>query len=244
MTALGHLELTEEQILHFAASDIEDCFHHFELPREMQELFGMPPIEARFLGLRSVENVKIDPITEIFPLVTTVPMGFSWSMFWCQQAHEHCLDREAAQNPVSDLGLARRIRERHPFPGWTSEAASAAPCREVFGLGTAEQGRARRSGRPAPSRCLNLVYADNNGIFGLSRPKVKRSFEELRRSLARAKLPLHELVHPTVKGELLGVEIDGCRGRIRPSLRRVWRVRQAFAYLAQGPRISGEDLWY
>ena len=117
MTALGQLELSEDQVLHFAGSDIEHCFHHFELPREMQELFGMPPIEARFWGLRSVNNIKIDPTTEIYPLVTTVPMGFSWSMSWCQQAHEHCLDREAERSPDSDLGLASRIRERHPFPG-------------------------------------------------------------------------------------------------------------------------------
>ena len=142
-------------------------------------------------------------------------MGFSWSMFWCQQAHEHCLDREAERSPDSDLGLASRIRERHPFPGWTNDAASAAPGRKVFfWLGKAEQGRAYRAGRPAPSRCLNLVYADNNGIAGLSRPEVQRSFVELRRSLARAKLPLHEIVNPTVKGELLGVDIDGCMGGV------------------------------
>ena len=43
-------------------------------------------------------------------------------------------------------------------------------------------------------------------------------------------------------GELLGVEVDGVRGRVRPSMQRIWRARQAFAYLASGPRVTGEEV--
>lgn len=44
------------------------------------------------------------------------------------------------------------------------------------------------------------------------------------------------------QGEFLGVTIDGVKGSVSPSLKRIWRVKRAFEFLARCPRVSGIDV--
>ena len=69
--------------LHVAQADVDNCFHRMRMPFEMQRWFSLPCISAADLG-----GVRIDENTPVLPLLGTLPMGFSWSLFFAQSAHE------------------------------------------------------------------------------------------------------------------------------------------------------------
>lgn len=164
--------------------------------------------------------------TLIFPLSRTAPMGCTWSMYWCQKAHEDCLDRVARTVPRGlGIGPDERIRDRKPFPGWrpTRDEKSAEPPASEAG---------------AQASCLNLVYAANNAVFGRVASDVARAYEALCAAVSGRRLPLHEKAGVIHSGEFLGVSIDGVGGLIGPFTKRVWRVRKVFEYLSRRPRVS------
>lgn len=55
-------------------------------------------------------------------------------------------------------------------------------------------------------------------------------------------LPVHDIETDCTKACLLGWEVDGATGSIRPSLRRLWRIRLAIRYILKVGRASGRDL--
>lgn len=228
--ALMDLELGENDLLSFAASDIQDCFHHFELPEHLQEFFGLEPLLARILGIKRINGTTVGGDTPIFPLIQTAPMGCSWSMYWCQRAHERCLDRAAVASPELGIGPSARVQDRRPFPvDW---------CR----TGSAGEKLGPRS-QPAPSaQCVNLVHADNNAVFGVNAGAVAKAYAEVCQAVSRARLPLHEKTSVIHEGEFLGVAVDGIKGFVGPSNKRIWRVRMAFDYLCRRPRVSGDEI--
>ena len=98
-------------------------------------------------------------------------MGYSWSMYWCQCAHENCLDVVAAFDPsvlaacsasarhAADLGPEHRLRERHPFPGWERGQGSKKPPGSSSANVSVERGQVDVSdpGPHAALGCVNLV---------------------------------------------------------------------------------------
>ena len=51
--------------------------------------------------------------TPVFPLLETLPMGFTWSLFFAQSAHEAIVERNAGLKPsdrVTDFAPGRRLR--------------------------------------------------------------------------------------------------------------------------------------
>ena len=79
----------------------------------------MPSIEARYLGLKTLDGVALDPDTPIYPLCETLPMGFSWSSYVCQcfmldlckvaqlpDTHSLSADREPPPWVAGTFGLA------------------------------------------------------------------------------------------------------------------------------------------
>ena len=90
--------------------------------------------------------------------------------------------------------------------------------------------------------CANLIYADNNAVFGIQQRKVDKCFQDLTTAVTDRHLPLHEIQKSSDRGDLLGVHIDGVAGLVRPTKTRLWRVRQAFQYLAGAPRVTGPEV--
>ncbi|CAK0831114.1 unnamed protein product, partial [Prorocentrum cordatum] len=70
----------------FAQGDIQCAFCHLRLPAGMESLFSLPPINNRFLGLKSVSGVRLGINDYVQPLVAVVPMGWSWALHLCQSA--------------------------------------------------------------------------------------------------------------------------------------------------------------
>eukprot|EP00959_Pyramimonas_sp_CCMP1952_P449218 9405988-Pyramimonas_sp.AAC.1 len=62
----------------------------------MESLFSLPPINNGFLGLKSVDGVRLGINDCVQPLVTVVPMGWSWALH---------LRQSALTRALSDVGF-------------------------------------------------------------------------------------------------------------------------------------------
>jgi hypothetical protein len=92
-----------------AKVDISNFYHQLALPSWMHEYFALPPVSAAELGLRDFGD------GQVYPCCKTLPMGFSWSVFLAQSAHEHFLYTETSLLPFDALtrrndSLLTRVR--------------------------------------------------------------------------------------------------------------------------------------
>ncbi|CAK0858696.1 unnamed protein product, partial [Prorocentrum cordatum] len=70
----------------FAQGDIHCAFYHLRLPPGMESLFSLPAISNRHIGLTSIQGRPVGIHDFVQPLVTVVPMGWSWALHCCQSA--------------------------------------------------------------------------------------------------------------------------------------------------------------
>ena len=91
---LGRIEVTGDELgpetldLWVGTADVKDAFHRMRMPRWLGDYFGLPPVRAKDLGLREVEGEPVSPDALLTPIPISLPMGFSWSLFLCQDANE------------------------------------------------------------------------------------------------------------------------------------------------------------
>ena len=109
--SLANLEIDPQSVLHLAQADVADCFHRMLLPQPLRCFFGLAGIEARYLGLTSLDGVPLGPTDRVVPRLCTLPMGFAWSLYFAQRAHEHVL-----QTGSSCFREELRLRDRKPQP--------------------------------------------------------------------------------------------------------------------------------
>jgi len=82
---ISNLILEEAAELFVAKMDVSNYYHQLLLPDWMVPYFALPPVHAAAVGLHHLGDVSV------FPCSRTLPMGFSWSVFLAQQAHEHLI---------------------------------------------------------------------------------------------------------------------------------------------------------
>ena len=75
---LARLELLPEMHLHVAQADVDNCFHRAGMPSEMQRWFSLSRISAANLGGVRLGDQHFDDNTPTFPLLETLPVGFTW----------------------------------------------------------------------------------------------------------------------------------------------------------------------
>ena len=79
--------------LFFSGGDIADCFYHCRVPDGLEQWFSLPLVPARYLRDIRVDNAPAPRGSLLVPLLTVLPMGWSWSLHIAQKMHECCLDR-------------------------------------------------------------------------------------------------------------------------------------------------------
>jgi hypothetical protein len=80
--------------LWMAKADLESFYHQLVLPEWLQPYFALPGIAARELvafGLISFNEYSAADNTIVYPMCTTLPMGWSHSVFVSQSVHEYVL---------------------------------------------------------------------------------------------------------------------------------------------------------
>ena len=108
--SLSRIEVPADLALHVAHSDVDNCFHRLRMPEEMQGWFCLPPIAAKHLGLTELGGIPLRPDGKVWPTLRTLPVGFSWSLYFAQGAHEHIVGQ------VPGFSDETWLRDRHP-PG-------------------------------------------------------------------------------------------------------------------------------
>jgi hypothetical protein len=82
---LARLEVPEGGLLYAAKVDLDNYYHRLRMPSWMWPFFALPAVRAEDVGMELVFGVG----TKIFPCCTTLPMGWSHSVFLAQAVHEH-----------------------------------------------------------------------------------------------------------------------------------------------------------
>jgi hypothetical protein len=78
--------------LYPAKSDLSNFYHQMELPVEWRPYFALPPLTAEECAELGVPYAGVP----VYPMCTTLPMGFSHAVVLAQRAHENVLYRHGA----------------------------------------------------------------------------------------------------------------------------------------------------
>lgn len=111
-------------------ADVSDCFHRCKLlptqgGHDIRKYFCWPRILAGDLGVSRVKGKDVHPNTPLWPMNCSLPMGFTWSLYFAQNAN---LSRLLAQpslrqaHLLTDRGSPWQLCRRR---GDTTEASSA-----------------------------------------------------------------------------------------------------------------------
>lgn len=76
--------------LYLAQSNIQDYFYSLELPLSLKSMFcllGLSVSTIQDWGIDELANFQGDYEGLLFPMLTVVPMGWSWAMWVAQRAH-------------------------------------------------------------------------------------------------------------------------------------------------------------
>ena len=107
--AFSELRLGQGEKLRVSTYDIQDCFYQFKIPKAFGELFGFKRIQAYKLGCRRSTVGAVAPLDWVTPVCAVLPVGCSWALHFCQQAHVNIALR-------TGLGRHRLLFDKTPAP--------------------------------------------------------------------------------------------------------------------------------
>ena len=115
--------------------DIQDCFYHFKIPKAFGELFGFKRIQAYKLGVPEVDGRAVAALDWVTPFGAVLPIGCSWALHFCQQAHVNIALR-------TGLGRHRLLFDKTPVPLLSDAELAVSLCVDNGGVLSAREGEA------------------------------------------------------------------------------------------------------
>ena len=91
--AFGNLECPENQAFVFGSFDIRNAFYKLGIPLDLAERFSLPHISNKHVG-----NSDFGPSDCLLPCLKVLPMGWSWSLYFCQAYTTNIVARHVSQN--------------------------------------------------------------------------------------------------------------------------------------------------
>jgi len=112
--ALGAIELGPDERLFIRQGDVTCCFYQFLLPASLRGFFGLRPVPWRSLPQAMRERLGPEPADGMVRFrLRVVPMGWSWAVFFVQEAMLHIL-----RSAVGDFQVLAQNRPAAPLgPG-------------------------------------------------------------------------------------------------------------------------------
>ena len=89
---LAELQVPAGREFFVAKVDLDNFYHRLRTPTWMWEYFALPPVRAADVG----EGERFGADSIIYPCCTTLPMGWSHSVFLAQTAHVFILDTQTS----------------------------------------------------------------------------------------------------------------------------------------------------
>ncbi|CAK0901668.1 unnamed protein product, partial [Prorocentrum cordatum] len=108
--------------------DVEACFYRMRAPPGMEEVFVLPPLDCDALR-RLRPDIAIGGDVTCSPLLIVLPMGWNWSLVFCQEMVTQCVQR--AGYPPS-----RIIEDKRATPSLVGQTAAAVYVDGVAVIGT------------------------------------------------------------------------------------------------------------
>ena len=96
--ALAELSIPPGEKVYVSTSDIKGCFYSMAAPEWLHPYFFLPK-------LSKAEGVAVGLIEEswslphVVPQFCVLPMGWSWSVYFCQSSHEFMVAQSGAVAP-------------------------------------------------------------------------------------------------------------------------------------------------
>eukprot|EP00973_Karenia_brevis_P088163 12225316-Karenia_brevis.AAC.1 len=106
--AFGAVEVFQSEPLFLAAADVENAFYNLSVPHDLAEEFSLPTICARHLGITYLNGESVSGDEAILPLLQVLPMGWSWSLHFCQKIVEDAVSKV--------VGTENLIVDKTPSP--------------------------------------------------------------------------------------------------------------------------------
>merc|ERR1712194_106201 len=100
-----HDDGTGEMEFEMATADIDNCFHRYKMPKGMCRYFCLEPIPLKDTPLRRPGMSRQEALRPVWPALSALPMGFSWSLYLAQRAAENVaqtVPRCLSENLVHD----------------------------------------------------------------------------------------------------------------------------------------------
>ena len=213
------LRIIEQLLLSLGVADVADAFHRMRIPKALSRYFCLPAVSADELGLSDtfLDGVLLRPGTLLVPAAGSLPMGFSWSLFFCQQVTEKNM------KVPSQMTSVPLLRDRAVAPVFDAVACQ-------------QPGSEPRAGCVTK---VGYVYVDNLGILGAFEDEVAGDLGDVCAVLDNAGLTTHERAVTSEPALTLGAVVDGGRLRSHASLARLWKVRRAFTWALRCRRLPG-----
>ena len=135
------IKLMRDLEMTLGVADVSDAFHNMRIPWHLSRYFALMPLTAGEAGLvgQTLGGVVLDNKDLVSPAAGSLPMGFSWSLFFCQAT------TEGKMRSCGSLDDKTLLQDRLPPP--------------VFDVAAAQRD-CRTAGKVA------YVYVDNLGVLG------------------------------------------------------------------------------
>lgn len=197
LASIAETELDQGSTMYIAGADIRDCFYAVRMEPGLQQYFALHS-DLSDDEIQHVTSGVVGPNSgKHVPVISVLPMGFSWSFYLVQQLH--------TDTALNALGL---------------------PTSALF-----------LDGQPPPKlerdRLSIMPYCDNLHCICLDRARCQDGEDAMASALERIGFELHEHVEATDYFETLGGVIDGKRGLVHTSLKKLWHLIYAFELAAE-----------
>ena len=92
-SAFSKMETSECDVVWYSVGDVENAFYAISVPPELGACFRLPPIRAGLVGRPVIGGSRPGAAASLTPILTVLPMGWSWALHLCQLVTEEGLSR-------------------------------------------------------------------------------------------------------------------------------------------------------
>jgi hypothetical protein len=170
-----------------ASGDVSNAFYRLAVPDELGGLFTLPCVDASLVGFPDTPYGISKAGELLLPVLTVLPMGWSWSVFFCQSVVENAVRAEVGDFIIQDKSPGLVLK--HPKD-------LKAPAHAATLIGAA--------------------YGDIFLVEGLDPVEVNNANGRIQNRLTQAGLLVHEIEEASTSSEFIGLAFDHGKVSVRP----------------------------
>ncbi|CAK0840736.1 unnamed protein product [Prorocentrum cordatum] len=219
VSSLSPGQLTGAQ-MSLGLADVKDAFHRFRIPSGLVSYFGFGSATAGELSVvgQNLDGVLLGVDDQVDICWASLPMGFSWSLYFCQQAGEQRMKSApglTTSTLLQDRGAPGIFRFSERFDPSTGTSA-------VEGSGICHH-----------------IYVVNLGVISCDPVSTSSALSDASDRFEKIGLRTHEHEVTSGKSKALGTHLDLEGFRVSLSPARFWKVRQGVLCALRCRKLPG-----